>query len=79
MNYFIQLWLPSESDFVKYFIPSRYVYNDIIVNIIYIMYYIKYKEKWEKCYHHFDHGDTDTSMFLERYCLITASVLCILY
>ena len=24
-------------------------------------------EKWAKCYRNFDHGDTDTNMYLERY------------
>ena len=24
------------------------------------------KKKWAKCYRHFDHGDTDTNMYLER-------------
>ena len=31
------------------------------------LYEINGLEKWARCFRHFEHGDTDTNMFLERY------------
>jgi hypothetical protein len=31
-------------------------------------------EKWALSYRHFDHKDTDTNMFVERYCLFNTNI-----
>ena len=69
MSNFIQLWLPIESDFVKYFMrhyQNRAGINAMAscVHVIHLHFVIT--EKWAKCYRHFNHGDTDTNMYLER-------------
>ena len=70
LSSFIQLWMPIEPDFVKYFI--QYYQNRAGKKYhvhpkfwLPVNHYFKL-EKWAKCYRHFNHGDTDTNMYLER-------------
>jgi hypothetical protein len=47
---FMKLWETTEPDFIKYFNT----------------YYASRAEKWALCYRAYDHGDTDTNMYVER-------------
>ena len=37
-----------------------------VATFTYIQLCVIMLEKWAKCYRHFDHGDTDTNMYVER-------------
>ena len=76
MSQFIAHWEPREQQFIGYF---KEHYQDragkcvcVCVCVLYVLpvihvLYFQYLEKWARCYRHFEHADTDTNMFLERY------------
>ena len=68
MSQFTTYWESKEPKFMEYF---KEYYQDRVGKIMEVSYYcIDYfscsTEKWARCYRHFEHGDTDTNMFLER-------------
>lgn len=75
MDHFISYWEAKEPEFVKYFSehylcrPGKhynYVYVSFgVISTVYV--FLINAEKWARCYRHFDHADTDTNMYLERY------------
>ncbi len=42
------------------------MHHDVLSTFVVVALYCVFKEKWAKCYRHFDHGDTDTNKYLER-------------
>ena len=64
---FTKLWMPIEPEFITYF--TKYYENRAGITKHAVWYYDSkscYTVKWAKCYRHFNHGDTDTNMYLER-------------
>ena len=78
MTNFLGFWESKEPDFVKYFkghyegragTISQSLLTTKIRSLCILQTYttlLFQQKKWSLCYRHFQHGDTDTNMYLER-------------
>ena len=71
LSLFTTYWESKEPKFMEYF--KEYYQDRAGMISIYMLhigglsYFTALIEKWARYYRHFEHGDTDTNMFLERY------------
>lgn len=73
MKQFINTWAKEEPAFINYFRENYQnragiycVHYTLCTYNTYWIHTLCHSEKWAKCYRHFQHGDTDTNMYLER-------------
>ena len=84
LSLFTTYWESKEPKFMEYF---KEYYQDragmisiitihVHVHIGSLAYFTASTEKWARCYCHFEHSDTDTNMFLERYMTLVIVYTC---
>ena len=72
LDAFIALWEKTEPKFIAYF-QATYAHRIGKLDISHISLHLRVyiftsliTEKWAMCYRKYDHGDTDTNMYVER-------------